>query len=58
MTSAVDEMSKDMSGYVQWRGTLSSSVAGDAHLLHILPRWVPKSVRRLLKLAIKVCITL
>lgn len=48
-----EETTPDISSYLLWRETISSSVAGDAHLLHILPRWVPKSIQRLLQVVFK-----
>jgi len=45
---------KGLSGYLEWREAIFRSAAGDASLLEIMPRWMPKSVRRLLQLAVQV----
>ncbi|KAG0619567.1 hypothetical protein M758_4G148600 [Ceratodon purpureus] len=44
---------KGLPGYLEWRETIFRSAAGDTSLMEIMPRWMPKSVHRLLQLAIQ-----
>jgi hypothetical protein len=45
---------KGLPGYLEWRESIFRSAAGDTSLMEIMPRWMPKSVHRLLQLAIQV----
>lgn len=45
---------KGLSVYLEWREAIFRSAAGDTSLIEIMPRWMPKSVRRLLQLAVQV----
>ena len=45
---------KGLPGYLEWRESIFRSAAGDTSLMEIIPRWMPKSVHRLLQLAIQV----
>lgn len=45
---------KGLPGYLEWREAIFRSAAGDTSLIAIMPRWMPKSVHRLLQLAIQV----
>jgi hypothetical protein len=51
-----EESSRGLLTYLQWRDKFFTSAAGDVSLLHIFPRWLPKSLQRLLQLTMKVYI--
>ncbi|KAH7442054.1 hypothetical protein KP509_03G068400 [Ceratopteris richardii] len=40
-------------GYLQWREQIYSSACGDTSILQMMPRWLPKSVQRLIQVSVQ-----